>query len=303
MGRIRKIIKNIEIPKPPLNNRFTVELCENVHIHYRNLRMEFSKEEFIFLLKLMKNIDEKEVESFNYDQYNFNTLIHTTDLPDKTYYDTRLQIEQQIEGHFHLHYRNLRFEVNDLRHLGFKKYKLNFFEKKLNKYLEKKNNFEKFILNKFFKTKIFPDNSFLPVDTEYYNNHLKGKDYKYVKIKNIKLSKLLVHLYSPSGDLYVPIKNAPPFQLLNGNKEHYISYCKYKNSLPYDTKIHNIETFEKLIQTFDPKSYGKNDLIIIFNGKPIIRDGQHRAAILLDFYNNPNKKIKIIDICLNNFIY
>jgi hypothetical protein len=46
MGRIATILKEKELPAPKLNNRFTCELCENIHIHYRNLRLEFTKEEF-----------------------------------------------------------------------------------------------------------------------------------------------------------------------------------------------------------------------------------------------------------------
>ena len=54
MGNIKRILRKNKVSKPLLNNRFTVELCENVHLHYRNLRLEFPKDEFLHILRLLK---------------------------------------------------------------------------------------------------------------------------------------------------------------------------------------------------------------------------------------------------------
>ena len=110
MGKIKKIIKKQEVSTPQLNNRFTVELCENVHIHYRNLRLEFPKEEFLQILKMLKSIDEKKVEEFQYAPDKFYSMIHSLDLPDKTEWNNRLQVEEQVNGQYHIHYKNLRLE-------------------------------------------------------------------------------------------------------------------------------------------------------------------------------------------------
>ena len=110
MGQIKKIDKKKEVSTPLLNKRFTVELCENVHIHYRNLRMEFPKEEFLLLLRKLKSIDEKEVENFNYSPIAFKGLINDLDLPNDTEWNNRLQVEEQVNGQYHIHYKNLRLE-------------------------------------------------------------------------------------------------------------------------------------------------------------------------------------------------
>lgn len=119
MGTIKSIIKKEEVPTPEHNNRLTVELCENVHLHYRNIRLEFDKEEFLTILKILKTLDEQQIRDFNYNNGKFNYIVVENVLPDKTEFDKRLQIEEQAEGHFHYHYRNLRIEVKDLKEIGY----------------------------------------------------------------------------------------------------------------------------------------------------------------------------------------
>jgi hypothetical protein len=110
MGQVKRILFQSKCKKPMLNNRMTVELCENVHIHYRNLRLEFPKEEFLPILKALKSIDEREVENFDYSDNSFKELFSTHNLPEKTEFDDRIVLEEQVGGHLHLHYRNLRIE-------------------------------------------------------------------------------------------------------------------------------------------------------------------------------------------------
>ena len=96
-----------------LNERFTVELCENVHVHYRNLRLEFPKEEFLKILRVMKSLDEEEIENFEYGDdrpINIKSLFEGYILPKETEFNNRLILEEQVGGHYHLHYRNLRVE-------------------------------------------------------------------------------------------------------------------------------------------------------------------------------------------------
>jgi len=111
MGHIKNIIKQAKVCKPLLNNRFTVELCENVHIHYRNLRMEFPKDEFLLILKKLKSINEEEVKQFVYGKDQFESMIHSLDLPEETEFNDRFQVEEQMNGQVHVHYKNLRLEL------------------------------------------------------------------------------------------------------------------------------------------------------------------------------------------------
>lgn len=117
MGDIAQILKTQTVRTPPFNNRFVVELCENVHLHYRNVRLEFSKEEFFQILRALENIDPDEVYDFPYGVGAHKELA-SLKLYEKTPWDERLQIERQREGHFHYHYRNLRLEVEQLHELG-----------------------------------------------------------------------------------------------------------------------------------------------------------------------------------------
>ncbi len=110
MGQIKKIVNKQEVSEPLLNRRFTVELCENVHIHYRNLRLEFPKEEFLLLLSKLKSVDEEQVKNFKYGKNEFKSLICDMDLPRETEWNNRLQVEEQVSGQYHIHYKNLRLE-------------------------------------------------------------------------------------------------------------------------------------------------------------------------------------------------
>lgn len=110
MGAIKKILEFMHVGTPPHNNRFTVDLCENVHIHYRNLRLEFPPYEFIQLLTELQKININDIKGFDYSNDSFKELVHIGNLPNKTEFNDRLQIEEQVNGQTHIHYRNLRLE-------------------------------------------------------------------------------------------------------------------------------------------------------------------------------------------------
>lgn len=117
MGLVKKVLVNREVPTPKFNGRLTIELCENVHLHYRNLRLEFSKEEFIELIQHLADLDLSLVDDFDYGPNEF-LLLREAKLQKETEFDKRLQIEEQADGTFHVHYRNLRIEVNNLEEIG-----------------------------------------------------------------------------------------------------------------------------------------------------------------------------------------
>lgn len=55
MGTVYKQLKQITVKKEPdyFPDRWVVELCENIHVHLRNQRLEFSPFEFIQLYQLI----------------------------------------------------------------------------------------------------------------------------------------------------------------------------------------------------------------------------------------------------------
>ena len=113
MGQIKEIIKKLEVSNsPPYNERLTVELCENVHLHIGNLRLEFPRDEFIKIAKVIKGIDLDKVERFIYSKDNFVSLFEGQVLDKSREFNTRLQVEEQVNGQVHIHYRNLRIELD-----------------------------------------------------------------------------------------------------------------------------------------------------------------------------------------------
>jgi hypothetical protein len=92
-------------------DRMSVELCENVHLHWRDLRMEFSKEEFLLFLSNLDRINRETVATFEYKQGVCNTVVDCRSLPGGGQHGDRVVSEVQQEGHHHFHYRNLRIET------------------------------------------------------------------------------------------------------------------------------------------------------------------------------------------------
>jgi len=56
MGNIFKLLDERKIKESPDNfaRRMTIELCETIHLHYRNFRMELSSDEFMELYRAFK---------------------------------------------------------------------------------------------------------------------------------------------------------------------------------------------------------------------------------------------------------
>lgn len=260
MGNIKEILYKEEVPKSLLNKRFTIELCENVHMHYRNLRLEFSKEEFLFLLKHLKSLDEDEIENFLYGR-DFKFLVKTFDLPDKTEFDDRLQIEEQVEGHYHVHYRNLRVETKDLRELGYWK---------------------------------VPKP--ISMDYTYYRDILSNIKVKEFEIEERKIGDLFITIYDPEPK-EVPVSHSPCLRLLNGDEQGYVDYIEYvkerkRKILGVEDNTHSLEKFKNTIESLN--RYGYSDCFIVVFGN-LIGDGQHRAAWLYHKHGN-EKVVKVINV-------
>jgi hypothetical protein len=117
MGKIDKILANKNIPKKGmLNSRLIIEWCENIHLHYRDMRMEFDEEDFEQLAITMfdgylkyKNIKKEKPKAIG-NENKYHVLSQST-IEGAGEFADRLQIELQKEGHIHIHYRNLRLEM------------------------------------------------------------------------------------------------------------------------------------------------------------------------------------------------
>lgn len=120
MGHIKQVLaeKTLE-PRSVTPNMIWVDLCENLHIHYRNLRLEFSVEEFAVFMCAMQNLykaAEHKMEDWKFEEGdpNFLTQIQFKKPLNNSshYYPNRLVLEANRDGTFHLHYRDLRVHLS-----------------------------------------------------------------------------------------------------------------------------------------------------------------------------------------------
>lgn len=150
MGNIDKIVAKVDLPEPEgwdpprdqFNLPFTVELKENFHIHWHDVRIEMMPDDFENFVTALneaynrwKNDGKpKEAEVMKrygwwpgeeeYDFYNdrdkkrnsYNDICHhfrkfPRTESGKLYYDSIFQLEKQIAGQYHIHYKNFRIEI------------------------------------------------------------------------------------------------------------------------------------------------------------------------------------------------
>lgn len=134
MGAIKEILFNKELPPRELHNsRMFVDLSENIHIHFREIRMMFGVEEFFEFFDILKegardikrylrrNPDYKEQEVFDGILVGGGARRQVIPLEkspqphESKYFPNRLQIELQEEkviDAIHIHYRDYRFAMN-----------------------------------------------------------------------------------------------------------------------------------------------------------------------------------------------
>lgn len=119
MGEIKKMLamETVE-PRTITARQIWTDLCENVHLHFRNLRLDFSEVEFAHFRAAINALGmavEKCAENNKYREGNPNFLIQQVfNAPldsDSDYYPDRVLIELQKDNTVHFHYRDLRVHL------------------------------------------------------------------------------------------------------------------------------------------------------------------------------------------------
>ncbi len=121
MGKIKKVLaKNILEPRTLTATLLWVDLCENVHIHYRNFRFDMSCEEFSEFMCAIKNLYkaveyQMEQDKFEEGDPNYLRQIKYVNPLDNhsDYFPNRLVLEVQRDDTYHLHYRDLRIHLTE----------------------------------------------------------------------------------------------------------------------------------------------------------------------------------------------
>lgn len=121
MGKIKKFLAGEQIePRSITANTIWTDLCEDVHLHYRNLRLDFSETEFSAFraaINMLGRAVEQCAQENDYSEGDPNFLIQqifNTPLPtDSDYYPDRVTIELQRDNTVHFHYRDLRLHLTN----------------------------------------------------------------------------------------------------------------------------------------------------------------------------------------------
>ncbi len=117
---------------------------------------------------------------------------------------------------------------------------------------------------------------------------------KAIKIEEIKLSKLkcikrVYYKYGLSFTKLVPITKAPSYQYLQGNKAEFLDYTQFNYF-----NINNEQRLLSILASVKRNDYPfKDQYLVLCNGQNVIRDGQHRAAVLA-YLHGENCKVKIM---------
>jgi hypothetical protein len=117
---------------------------------------------------------------------------------------------------------------------------------------------------------------------------------KNIEIEEVELSKLQCIVHSKyRSDLnlmgLLPILDIPAYKYLKGDKKDFLNYDQF-NYLCMNNEKRLLELLESIKTSGYPFS---EKYIILFNGEDIIRDGQHRAAVLAHLYGL-DYKVKIM---------
>lgn len=151
MGAIEKIIGKVDLGKPDhkpeegkWNLPFAIELHENFHIHWQDIRIEMDAKDFDDFVTAMVKAREQWIKDgkpnhlpqtkwygrwpgeenmhFYKDRlkqknekgeicHHFRYFPRTES--GKRYYDNIFQIEKQRRGQYHIHYKNFRWELGE----------------------------------------------------------------------------------------------------------------------------------------------------------------------------------------------
>ena len=186
----------------------------------------------------------------------------------------RFQIEDNIGESIHIHIDSMRFDLTIKEFLELSEL--------IRESIDSLNVFKDYSVDNFDESFILECSSFID---------------KLVKIEKhkIKLGQLKCLVRSKNDFMRVKkIKESPIYNFLLGKEEKFKEYNQenYKN-------ITNIFRIKNLKNSLDKNGYPHNkNYIILFDNDNIIRDGQHRASILMHKYGE-QKEIEVLRFYFN----
>ncbi|MBF0342032.1 MAG: phosphotransferase [Magnetococcales bacterium] len=123
MGVIKKVLFRGEILNRPRHRNLFLDMEENIHIHYRDLRIELSRSEFEEISSTFRKqsgelqaiIHEKNYEDgklANANQDDVRIWTESQLKQEVTYHPQRVSIEACSDG-YHFHFRNYKFLIDE----------------------------------------------------------------------------------------------------------------------------------------------------------------------------------------------
>jgi hypothetical protein len=210
-----------------------------------------------------------------------------------------LQIELQEEGHYHIHYRNLRIELNNLYEFGFpkdfKQKDLLIVERKKRKLLVR--NISRMHYAVKFNELIKDDDFIIDEDIISFFSDKSDLEYRFIKDKVCVGDLLGTMLLKDSKQWhYYNITELPEYKFLFGDEKGYIEYLTFINKFMSFQK-YSVSRFKNLIESLDKHGYNKKYIIFVDIQNNIIA-GKHRATWLYKKYGG-DFKLDVIRINVN----
>ena len=121
MGEIKKVLAMGEVePRTITANQIWTDLCEDIHLHFRNTRIDFSEVEWAHFRAAINQLGmatEMVADENNYREGNNDFLIqqiyNVNTRTDSDYYPNRVLIELQKDNTVHFHYRDIRLHFSN----------------------------------------------------------------------------------------------------------------------------------------------------------------------------------------------
>ena len=134
MGQVDKNLAKSNLPdRDKQYENCSVDIAENVHLHYREYRILFSVEEFFKFASVINEAAENLIHEVD-NGYKEGNLTYNDKIPNKVigqgsgtkkldlpnpsksaYFNNRLVIERQVDGfrhRIHIHFRDFRICIN-----------------------------------------------------------------------------------------------------------------------------------------------------------------------------------------------
>lgn len=119
MGAIKKILATARLePRTITAQGLWTDLCENVHLHYRNIRLDLSEDEWARVrsavngcgIQMEHAAQEKDYREGN-PEFLMQFIFSYGARSNSDYYPDRFLVELQRDNTVHVHYRDLRLHL------------------------------------------------------------------------------------------------------------------------------------------------------------------------------------------------